>query len=176
MPSKEHITFGLAAILQCLVCWKRLSSLCSYCLVLIIPPTAPVMQTFSRRVSHTLLTDEELSPLLSFHPTLLCAVCCFVVRSAALWLARNVCIGEKGRGRECTYAHEPWVCCICAPLSTVRVCACCCDEILPLLRERERQRKLGMHCRLQCRGPGGADWRERREEAETQSKVSNGAK
>lgn len=30
---------------------------CSYCLVLFIPPTAPVMRTVSRRVSHTLLSD-----------------------------------------------------------------------------------------------------------------------
>lgn len=60
----------------CDVFWKRFSSLCcSYYLCLIIPPTAPVMQTFSRRVSHTLLTDKELSPLFSFHPvsSVLCA-------------------------------------------------------------------------------------------------------
>lgn len=61
IPSKERIPVAAAQILQRLVRWDRFSSLCcSYCLVLIIPPTAPAMQTFfffSRRVTHTLLTD-----------------------------------------------------------------------------------------------------------------------
>ena len=43
MQSKELITCVMAGILQCLDSLKRSSSLCrSYCLVLIIPPTAPV--------------------------------------------------------------------------------------------------------------------------------------
>ncbi len=84
---KKSITFVSTTIFQCLVCLKRFSSLCcSYCLVPINPPTAPVMETFSRRVSHTANWLRAVtSPLLSPHSPLwsvqlCCEVSCFVAR------------------------------------------------------------------------------------------------
>lgn len=76
IPSKEQIPVVAAQILQCLVRWDSFSSLCcSYCLVLIIPPTAPAMQTFFQEsYSHTANWLRAVtSPLLSPHSSVVCA-------------------------------------------------------------------------------------------------------